>query len=256
MQNHLKNALAAGQSQRGIWMSLSSPLIAEIVGDAGFDWVLVDCEHAPNDLPTLREQLQAMRGSSSSILARPPWNDMVLIKQFMDVGVQNFIIPYVQNPQEARDAVAATRYPPEGVRGVAGGSRASNFGRNKGYLKESNDAVTVIVQVETMEAMDELEAIGQVPGVDGVFIGPADLSASMGHLGNASVWACTIPVYYLVCDIQMTVNHRYLTRATSVTGRGFFRVIVANQLAWCRSHHTRLRLPLLYHLPWRERLAQ
>jgi len=184
MQNKLKTALAAGQSLHGIWMSLSSPIVAEIVGDAGFDWVLVDCEHAPNDLPTLREQLQAMRGSNSSLLARPPWNDMVLIKQFMDVGVQNFIIPYIQNPQEARDAVAATRYPPEGVRGVAGSSRASNFGRNKTYLKESNDAVTVIVQVETMEAMNELEAIAQVPGVDGVFIGPADLSASMGHLGD------------------------------------------------------------------------
>jgi len=184
MQNKLKAALAAGQSQRGIWMSLSSPIVAEIVGDAGFDWVLVDCEHAPNDLPTLREQLQAMRGSDSSLLARPPWNDMVLIKQFMDVGVQNFIIPYIQTPQEARDAVAATRYPPEGVRGVAGGSRASNFGRNKTYLKESNEAVTVIVQVETMEAMNELEEIAQVPGVDGVFIGPADLSASIGHLGD------------------------------------------------------------------------
>lgn len=184
MQNNLKTALAAGHSQHGIWMSLSSPLVAEIVGDAGFDWVLVDCEHAPNDLPTLREQLQAMRGSKSSILARPPWNDMVLIKQFMDAGVQNFIIPYIQNPQEAREAVAATRYPPEGVRGVAGGSRASNFGRNKSYLKESNEAVTVIVQVETMEAMAELEAIAKVPGVDGVFIGPADLSASMGHLGD------------------------------------------------------------------------
>jgi len=184
MQNKLKTALAAGQSLHGIWMSLSSPIVAEIVGDAGFDWVLVDCEHAPNDLPALREQLQAMRGSDSSLLARPQWNDMVLIKQFMDVGVQNFIIPYIQNPQEARDAVAATRYPPEGVRGVAGSSRASNFGRNKTYLKESNDAVTVIVQVETMEAMNELEAIAQVPGVDGVFIGPADLSASMGHLGD------------------------------------------------------------------------
>jgi len=184
MQNKLKTALAAGQSQNGIWMSLTSPLVAEIVGDAGFDWILVDCEHAPNSLTTVREQLQAMRGSNSSLLVRPPWNDMVLIKQFMDVGVQNFIIPYVQNPQEARDAVAATRYPPEGVRGVAGGSRASNFGRNKTYLKESNEAVTVIVQVETMEAMNELEAIAQVPGVDGVFIGPADLSASMGHLGD------------------------------------------------------------------------
>jgi len=184
MQNKLKTALATGQSQRGIWMSLTSPMVAEIVGDAGFDWVLVDGEHAPNDLSTLRAQLQAMRGSDSSLLARPPWNDMVLIKQFMDAGVQNFIIPYVQNPQEARDAVAATRYPPEGVRGVAGGSRASNFGRNKTYLKESNEAVTVIVQVETMEAMNELEEIAQVPGVDGVFIGPADLSASMGHLGD------------------------------------------------------------------------
>lgn len=184
MQNKLKAALAAGKPQRGIWMSMCSPLVAEIVGDAGFDWVLVDGEHAPNDLPTLRAQLQAMRGSNSSLLARPPWNDMVLIKQYMDAGVQNFIIPYVQNVQEAQDAVSFTRYPPEGVRGVAGGSRASNFGRNKSYLKESNEAVTVILQVETMEAMADLEAIAKVPGVDAIFIGPADLSASMGHLGD------------------------------------------------------------------------
>ena len=184
MENQLKSALAAGKRQCGIWMSLTSPMVAEIVADAGYDWILVDGEHAPNDLTSLRAQLQAMRGSSSSILARPPWNDMVTIKQFMDAGVQNFIIPYVQNVEEARAAVSFTRYPPEGVRGVAGGSRASNFGRNKNYLQESNDAVTVIVQVETMEAMADLEAIAQVPGVDGVFIGPADLSASMGHLGD------------------------------------------------------------------------
>lgn len=184
MNNQLKKALASGQKQNGIWMSLTSPMVAEIVADAGFDWILVDCEHAPNDLTSLRQQLQALRGSSSSILARPPWNDMVTIKQFMDAGVQNFIIPYVQNTEEARNAVAATRYPPEGVRGVAGGSRASNFGRHKNYLRESNDAVTVIVQVETMEAVNDIEAIATIPGVDGVFIGPADLSASMDHLGD------------------------------------------------------------------------
>ena len=184
MENQLKSGLAAGQRQCGIWMSLTSPMVAEVISDAGFDWILVDCEHAPNDLSSLRAQLQAMRGSASSILARPPWNDMVLIKQYMDAGVQNFIIPYVQNVDEARDAVAATRYPPDGVRGVAGGSRASNFGRNKAYLRKSNDAVTLIVQVETQEAMADLEAIAQVPGVDAVFIGPADLAASMGHLGD------------------------------------------------------------------------
>lgn len=184
MENSLKTALAAGKQLRGIWLSLTSPMIAEIVSDAGFDWVLVDGEHAPNDLPTLRAQLQAMRGSKSALLARPPWNDTVLIKQYMDVGVQNFIIPYVQNVEEAAAAVAATRYPPEGVRGVAGGSRASNFGRQKNYLKESNAATTVIVQVETAEAMANIEAIAQVPGVDAVFIGPADLAASLGHLGD------------------------------------------------------------------------
>jgi len=184
MENSLKTALAAGKQLRGIWLSLTSPMIAEIVSDAGFDWVLVDGEHAPNDLPTLRAQLQAMRGSKSALLARPPWNDTVLIKQYMDVGVQNFIIPYVQNVEEAAAAVAATRYPPEGVRGVAGGSRASNFGRQKNYLKESNAATTVIVQVETAEAMADIEAIAQVPGVDAVFIGPADLAASLGHLGD------------------------------------------------------------------------
>lgn len=184
MENALKSALAKGTALRGIWLSLTSPMIAEIVGDAGFDWVLIDGEHAPNDIPTIRAQLQAMRGSKSAVMARPPWNDTVLIKQYMDVGVQNFVIPYVQNVEEAKAAVAATRYPPEGVRGVAGGSRASNFGREKNYLKESNDAVTVIVQVETAEAMADIEAIAQVPGVDGVFIGPADLAASLGHLGD------------------------------------------------------------------------
>lgn len=184
MENRLKTALNANKMQRGIWMSLASPMVAEIVGDAGFDWVLIDGEHAPNDLPTIVSQLQAMRGSNSSLMARPPWNDMVLIKQYMDAGVQNFVIPYVQNVEEAKAAVAATRYPPEGVRGVAGGSRASNFGRRKDYLAQSNNAVTVIVQVETMEAMEQLEDIAHVPGVDAVFIGPADLAASLGHLGD------------------------------------------------------------------------
>jgi 4-hydroxy-2-oxoheptanedioate aldolase len=183
--NHFKRAILAGRSQVGLWSSLSSHLTVEILAGSGFDWLLLDQEHSPNELPMVHTQLlAAAAGGPAHPVVRPPWNDTVMIKRLLDVGVQSFLIPYVQDEAEARAAVAATRYPPEGVRGFASASRSSRFGRVKDYHALAADEICVLVQVESRVALDNLEAIAQVEGVDGVFIGPGDLSAGLGHLGN------------------------------------------------------------------------
>ena len=183
-RNAFKHALAAGKLQIGLWSSLCSNIAAEIIADSGFDWILLDSEHSPNEIPGLLSQLQAIgRGGSTPIL-RPAWNDAVLAKRCLDIGAQTLLFPYVQNVEEAKRAVASTRYPPEGIRGVAVAARASRYGRTPGYLTKANGEMCVLVQVETRSALDQLEAIAKVDGVDGVFIGPSDLSASLGHLGN------------------------------------------------------------------------
>jgi 4-hydroxy-2-oxoheptanedioate aldolase len=182
--NSFKRAIKAGRLQIGLWSCLSSHLTVEILAGAGFDWLLLDCEHSPNELPMVLSQLQAAAGGTAHPIVRPPWNDPVRIKGFLDAGVQTFLIPYVQNEDEARRAVAATRYPPRGVRGFAAATRASRFGRVKNYHARCEDEICVLVQVETRAALDNLEAIARVEGVDGVFIGPGDLSADLGHLAN------------------------------------------------------------------------
>jgi 4-hydroxy-2-oxoheptanedioate aldolase len=182
--NALKRALAAGRPQIGLWSTLASPAVAEVVAGSGFDWILLDTEHAPNDVTTVHRQLQAMQGSPASAVVRPSWNDAVLFKRLLDIGVQSFVVPFVQNADQARRAVAATRYPPAGIRGVATTTRASRYGRVKGYLESANDEICVVVQIETSDAMANIEAIAAVDGVDGLFIGPSDLAASMGHLGD------------------------------------------------------------------------
>lgn len=182
--NGFKERLRAGDTQFGLWMSLASTVSAEALSHAGFDWLMFDTEHAPVDIVLLQQLLQAAAGGGTPCLARPAWNDRVMIKQMLDVGVQTLLVPFVQDAQEARAAVAATRYPPEGVRGVAGATRASRYGQARDYLRTAGDQICVIVQVETGEALANLEEIARVDGVDGVFIGPSDLSASLGHLGN------------------------------------------------------------------------
>ncbi len=185
--NRFKRALAAGQVQIGLWNSLASAVAVEVIAGAGFDWVLLDMEHSPNDLPLLHGQLQAMMGHpSASPVVRPPWNDMVTLKRLLDLGVQTFLIPCVQNAQEAAAAVSYTRYPPHGVRGFASASRATNFGRTPNFWQHAQEEICVLVQVETASALAEIEAIAAVDGVDGIFIGPGDLSASMGFLGQPS----------------------------------------------------------------------
>ncbi|MBX6329985.1 MAG: HpcH/HpaI aldolase/citrate lyase family protein [Pseudolabrys sp.] len=183
-RNAFKHALAAGKLQIGLWSSLCSNIAAEIVAESGFDWILLDTEHAPNEIPSLLSQLQAIGRAGATPIVRPAWNDIVLAKRCLDLGVQTLLFPYVQNAEEARRAVASTRYPPQGVRGVAVAARASRYGRTAGYLAKANSEMCVLVQVETRAALDQLEAIAAVEGVDGVFIGPSDLSASLGHLGN------------------------------------------------------------------------
>jgi 4-hydroxy-2-oxoheptanedioate aldolase len=183
-RNAFKHAIAAGQLQIGLWCSLCSNIAADIVADSGFDWLLLDTEHSPNEIPDLLAQLQAVRGGTATPIVRPAWNDAVLIKRVLDIGAQSVLLPYVQNPEEAKRAVDSVRYPPAGIRGVAAASRASRYGRVAGYLKNADAEICTLVQVETKTALDQLEAIAQVDGVDGVFIGPSDLSASFGHVGN------------------------------------------------------------------------
>jgi 4-hydroxy-2-oxoheptanedioate aldolase len=183
-RNEFKHALAAGRMQIGLWSSLCSHIGAEIIADCGFDWVLLDTEHSPSDVPILVTQLQGMMRGTATPIVRPAWNDIVLIKRILDAGATSLLIPFVQNADEARRAVAATRYPPDGIRGVSGSNRAARYGRIKDYLHKANGEICVLVQVETASALEQLEDIASVDGVDGVFIGPADLAASMGHTGD------------------------------------------------------------------------
>ena len=183
-KNAFKAALARGERQIGLWSSLCSPMVAEIIGGAGFDWILIDTEHSPNDLPEVVAQLQALSTSSATPIVRPAWNDPVLIKRLLDGGAQSLLLPFVQNVAEAKAAVAATRYPPHGIRGVTTSARGGGYGRIKDYLKVAASEICVLVQIETAEALADLEGIAEVEGVDGVFIGPADLAASLGHLGD------------------------------------------------------------------------
>src|SRR5450830_1409491 len=182
--NHFKRGMKAGKPQIGLWSSLSSHYSVEVIAGSGFDWLLLDTEHSPNDLENVVTQLQAASAYPTTSIVRPAWNDMVLIKRFLDVGVQTLLIPYIQTAQEAADAVAYTRYPPRGVRGVAGATRATRFGRIKDYAKRADDELCLLVQVETQQALENIEAICAVDGVDGVFIGPADLHASLGYPGE------------------------------------------------------------------------
>lgn len=183
-RNAFKHALAAGKLQIGLWSSLCSPIAAEIIADAGFDWILLDTEHSPNEIPDLFGQLQAVTRGTATPIIRPAWNDAVLAKRALDIGAQTLLFPYVQNAEEARRAVESTRYPPQGIRGVSVAARASRYGRTPGYLTKANSEICVLVQVETRTALDHLDSIAKVEGVDGVFIGPSDLAASLGHLGN------------------------------------------------------------------------
>ena len=182
-KNAFKAALARREAQIGLWLSLADGYVAEMVATAGFDWLLIDAEHAPNDLRSVLAQLQAVAPYPVSAVVRPVQGDTALIKQYLDLGVPNLLVPMVDTPEQAQALVRACRYPPEGIRGMAG-ARASRWGRYTDYAHVANAQVCLLVQAETQTALDNLEAIAATDGIDGVFIGPADLSASMGHVAN------------------------------------------------------------------------
>lgn len=185
--NAFKQALGAGREQIGLWLALADPTAAEAVAGTGFDWLVIDCEHAPNDLRSVLAQLQALAPYPVQAVVRPPIGDAVVIKQLLEVGVQTLLVPVVESAEQAARVVAATRYPPRGVRGVGSSfARSSRWGGVPGYAKVADEQMCVLVQVETVAGLERLDAIAAVEGVDGVFFGPADLAASMGLLGQTT----------------------------------------------------------------------
>ena len=185
MKNTVKAKLKNGKKTAGAFLQTLSPVSAEILAASGFDWLIVDLEHSPCSFEGLQAHLQAMNGSGAVPFARAPWNDAVAIKRILDTGVMGVLIPYVNTREEAEAAVAACKYPPKGIRGVAGSPRAAGYTRNmKEYLNSANDEVVVMIAVETMEAVENLDSILEVDGLDGIFIGPVDLASSMGYLGD------------------------------------------------------------------------
>jgi len=186
--NQFKKALQEKRTQYGLWCSLLGPLNTEICAAAGYDWLLLDGEHTPNDPLNLLQQAQVIAGyPGTTAVARVPMGHgyvgQALIKQYLDVGIQNILVPMVDTPEQARELVRCMRYPPEGIRGMAA-TRASGWGRNGNYAKEANREVCLLVQVETREGMRNLDAIADIEGVDGIFIGPSDISAAFGHVGD------------------------------------------------------------------------
>ena len=239
--NTFKRALAAGRQQIGLWVSLASPYSAELVAGSGFDWIVIDTEHSPNEVDTTLAQLQAVAAYPVAPVVRPAWNDKVLIKRHLDIGAVNLLIPYVQNEEEAQAAAAATRYPTRGVRGVAGTTRASRFGRVNDYVKRAHEELCLLVQIETREGLDNVEKIARVDGIDGVFIGPADLAAGLGHLGEqghpdvqaairdaiARIKSCGKPAGILATDEAST--RRYIEWGTTFTAVGMDAMVLARE---------------------------
>jgi 4-hydroxy-2-oxoheptanedioate aldolase len=182
--NTFKRALLEGHQQIGFWCTLSNAFVIEVLAGAGFDWLLIDTEHSPTEVTGILPQLQAVAAYPCAAVVRPAWNDPVLIKRCLDLGAQTLLVPYVQNADEAKQAVRSMTYAPGGVRGVSALTRATRFGRIPEYAQKCQEELCLLVQVETLEAIDQIDAIAAVPGVDGIFIGPADLAASMGLVGQ------------------------------------------------------------------------
>ncbi|KRE03022.1 4-hydroxy-2-oxo-heptane-1,7-dioate aldolase [Bosea sp. Root381] len=189
--NRFLAAIRSGQPQIGLWLSLSSAFATEAVAGAGFDWLLIDTEHSPNDLNSVMAQLQVLAAHPVTPIVRPDWNDAVLVKRLLDLGAPGLLFPMIQTPAEAQRAVTATRYPPHGIRGVSGCTRANAFGRMSDYFSRIGEETAVIVQIETRAAIGQALEIGSIDGVDGVFFGPADIAADIGLLGkpaDPAVW--------------------------------------------------------------------
>ena len=189
--NRFTQALNAGDQQIGLWISLCSNFAAEVTAHAGFDWALIDMEHSPNDYLSVLSQLQAFAASETTAIVRVEWNDPVAVKRLLDLGAPGLLFPMIQSVEEARKAVAATRYPPNGVRGVSGATRATKFGRVTDYVSRIEQETTVLLQLETRAAIAQAEAIADIEGIHGIFFGPGDIAADIGKVGkpmDPEVW--------------------------------------------------------------------
>ena len=215
--NQFKQDMLERKKLIGCWAALGNPISTEILGLAGFDWLLLDGEHAINDVTTFVPQLMALKDSISAPVVRPAWNDQVLIKRLLDIGFYNFLIPYIETVEQAKQAVSYTRYPPEGLRGVSVAHRSNAFGTIPDYFTKINQNICVMVQIETQQAVDNVEAITAVEGVDGIFVGPSDLSASLGHFGN--------PKHP---DVQATIKHVFEVAKTQGKACGILAPIEAD----------------------------
>ncbi|TDQ59794.1 5-dehydro-4-deoxy-D-glucarate aldolase [Mesocricetibacter intestinalis] len=182
--NLFRQKLLKGEKLIGCWSALGNPISTEVLGLAGFDWLLLDGEHAPNDVLSFIPQLMALKDSESMPIVRPPKNDPVVIKRLLDIGFYNILVPYVESKEDALQAVASTRYPPVGIRGVSVSHRNNGYATIPDYFKRINDNIGVIVQIESQQGVDNAEEIAAVEGVDCIFVGPGDLSAALGYLGN------------------------------------------------------------------------
>lgn len=194
-RNHFKAALRAGEPQIGFWLSMASTSATEIAAHAGFDWLLIDMEHTANDAPDVIDQVRTTVGTPAEPVVRVPWNEPVLVKRLLDSGVRSLLFPFVQSAEEARAAVRATRYPPHGTRGMAGTTRATHYGRVPDYFSRASEELCVLVQVETRKSLDAIEEIAAIEGIDGIFIGPGDLSADFGYPGQwtrPEIWAAIL----------------------------------------------------------------
>lgn len=194
--NAFTAALGCGDKQIGLWITLCSNFVADVTAPAGYDWALVDMEHSPNDYQSVLGQLQAYAASDTTAIVRVEWNDTVAVKRLLDLGAPGILFPMIQSVEEAEQAIAATRYPPRGVRGVAGATRATKFGRITDYVARVEDQTTVLLQLETLAAVEQAEAIATVDGVNGIFFGPGDIAADIGKVGkpmDPEVWALIKP---------------------------------------------------------------
>jgi len=224
--NTFTRALANNEKLIGLWMTLCNNFVAEVTAPTGYDWVLIDMEHSPNDYFSVLGQLQVYASTDTTAIVRVEWNDAVAVKRLLDLGAPGLLFPMIQNVEEAQLAVAATRYPPRGIRGVAGGSRATKFGRISNYVADIENETTVLLQLETKAAVEQAEAIADVDGINGIFFGPGDIAADIGKLGkpmDPEVWELIKPAAKKLIAKGMPVGTLVLDPvfATELLNEGF-----------------------------------
>lgn len=224
--NIFTKALAKGEKQIGLWITLCNNFVAEVTAPTGYHWVLIDMEHSPNDYFSVLGQMQVYASTDTTAIVRVEWNDAVAVKRLLDLGAPGLLFPMIQNVDEAKRAVAATRYPPNGIRGVAGGSRATKFGRISNYVADIEKETTVLLQLETRAAVEQCEAIADVEGIHGIFFGPGDIAADIGKVGkpmDPEVWQLIKPAAKKLTAKGMPVGTLVLDPvfATELLNEGF-----------------------------------